>query len=117
MVKEGAQGLYAVSDLGTRKPRNKEEELLSAIITRLNELFVTDGLTDRDLINYAYTIRDKVSENKRVMHQIANNAPEQALLGDFASGFSVGDFRYAAGGDESRAWCPRVHSLANRVKA
>ena len=28
----------------------------------MNDLFVTDGLTDRDLINYAYTIRDKVSE-------------------------------------------------------
>jgi type I restriction enzyme R subunit len=30
------------------------------------------------------TIRDKLSENERVMHQIANNSPEQALLGDFA---------------------------------
>ena len=50
---------------------------------RLNELFVTDGLTDKDLINYAYTIRDKVSENEKVMDQIANNSPEQALLGDF----------------------------------
>ena len=51
--------------------------------SRLNDLFVTDGLTDRDLINYAYTIRDKLSENKKVMNQISNNSPEQALLGDF----------------------------------
>jgi len=58
--------------------------LLSQIITRLNELFITDGLTDADLISYATTIRDKVSENERVMHQIANNSAEQALLGDFA---------------------------------
>ncbi len=36
------------------------------------------------MINYAKTIRDKMSENPRVMHQIRNNAPEQALLGDFA---------------------------------
>jgi hypothetical protein len=49
----------------------------------LNDLFVTDGLTDRDLINYAYAIRDKVRENERVMNQTANNSPEQALLGDF----------------------------------
>ncbi|MFC1681635.1 type I restriction endonuclease subunit R, partial [Pseudomonadota bacterium] len=85
MVKEGADtGLYAATDLGTGKPRNKEEELLSQIIARLNDLFITDGLTDKDLINYAYTIRDKVSENERVMHQIANNSPEQALLGDFS---------------------------------
>ncbi|MGE4618450.1 MAG: hypothetical protein AAEJ04_01425, partial [Planctomycetota bacterium] len=55
------------------------------IISRLNELFITDGLSDQDLINYAYTIRDKVSENETVMHQIANNSPEQALLGDFAA--------------------------------
>ena len=85
MIKEGAQGLYGASDIGTRKPRDKEEAWLSAIIARLNELFITDGLTDGDLINYAYAIRDKISENERVMHQIANNSPEQALLGDFAS--------------------------------
>lgn len=86
LVKEGADtGLYPASDLGTGKARNKEEEWLSQIITRLNELFVTDGLSEQDLINYAYTIRDKVSENETVMHQIANNSPEQALLGDFAT--------------------------------
>jgi type I restriction enzyme, R subunit len=85
LVKEGADtGLYPATDLGTGKARSKEEEWLSQIITRLNDLFVTDGLTDRDLINYAYTIRDKISENERVMHQIANNSAEQALLGDFA---------------------------------
>ncbi|MEM7481093.1 MAG: DEAD/DEAH box helicase family protein [Acidobacteriota bacterium] len=86
LVKEGAEtGLHPASALGTRKPRNKEEEWLSQIISRLNELFVTDGLTDNDLINYAYAIRDKVSENQRVMQQIANNSPEQALLGDFST--------------------------------
>ena len=37
----------------------------------------------KDLVNYAYTIRDKVSENKQVMTQIAKNTPEQAMLGDF----------------------------------
>ena len=35
------------------------------------------------MINYAITIRDKLSENKLVMTQIANNSPEQAMLGDF----------------------------------
>ena len=84
MVRDGDGGLYTAGDLGTGKPRSKEEAWLSQIIVRLNDLFVTDGLTDRDLINYAYTIRDKISENDRVMHQIANNSAEQALLGDFA---------------------------------
>lgn len=47
----------------------------------------TTGLTDKDLINYAYTIRDKIRENERVMHQIANNAPEQAILKELQAGF------------------------------
>jgi type I restriction enzyme, R subunit len=69
--------------LGSAKAKDIKEELMSQIINRLNELFITDQLTDKDLVNYAYTIRDKVSENKRVMMQIANNTPEQAMLGDF----------------------------------
>ncbi|WP_417735242.1 type I restriction endonuclease subunit R [Rosistilla oblonga] len=84
LVKEGAEGLNVGSDVGKAKPKNKQEEWLSQIIMRLNELFITDGLTDKDMINYAYTIRDKVSENEKVMDQIANNSAEQALLGDFA---------------------------------
>lgn len=70
--------------LGTAKPNDKKEEFLSQIISRLNEIFVADQLTDRDMVNYAYTIRDKVGENAAVMQQIANNSPEQALLGDFS---------------------------------
>ena len=84
LVKEGGGGLPPGYDIGWGKPKPKEEEWLSEIIARLNELFITDGLTDQDLINYAYTIRDKVRENNKVMDQIENNSPEQAMLGDFA---------------------------------
>ncbi|WP_233253769.1 hypothetical protein [Limnohabitans sp. 2KL-1] len=70
--------------LGTAKPQDKKEEYLSQIINRLNEVFVTDQLTDKDMVNYAYTIRYKVGENILVMKQIENNSPEQALLGDFS---------------------------------
>lgn len=70
--------------LGTAKPGDKKEEFLAQIIRRLNEIFVADQLTEKDMVNYAYTIRDKVGENDKVMKQIANNAPEQALLGDFS---------------------------------
>ncbi|CAB5714591.1 Type I restriction enzyme EcoR124II R protein [Delftia tsuruhatensis] len=70
--------------LGTAKPQDKKEEFLSQIIHRLNEVFVTDQLTDKDMVNYAYTIRDKVGENIKVMKQIENNSPEQAMLGDFS---------------------------------
>ena len=69
--------------LGTAKPKDKHEEFISQIISRLNELFITDHLTELDLVNYANTIRDKVSENALVMKQIANNSTEQAMLGDF----------------------------------
>lgn len=71
------------SELGSAKAKDKKEEFLSQILARLNELFITDGLSDKDLISYAHTIRDKVSENKGVMDQIKNNSPEQAMLGDF----------------------------------
>lgn len=69
--------------LGTATAKNIEEAFLSQIISRLNELFITDHLTEKDMVNYAYTIRDKISENALVMKQIANNSTEQAMLGDF----------------------------------
>ena len=69
--------------LGSAKPKDKKEEFLSQIIVRLNELFITDELSDGDLVTYAHTITSKVRENGLVMNQIANNTAEQALLGDF----------------------------------
>ncbi|SFN24763.1 type I restriction enzyme, R subunit [Izhakiella capsodis] len=71
------------NDVGTAKPKDKKEEFLSTILARLNALFVTDNLTDKDMINYAFAVRDKLSENQAVMTQIANNTREQAMLGDF----------------------------------
>ncbi|EGR1310837.1 type I restriction endonuclease subunit R [Vibrio cholerae] len=75
--------LQPSNDVGTAKPKDKKEEFLSHIIERLNEVFVTDNLTDKDMINYAFTVRDKLTENETVMNQIANNTREQAMLGDF----------------------------------
>jgi type I restriction enzyme R subunit len=71
-------------DLGSGKAKDKLEELLSQILQRLNELFVTEGLSDADMVNYAYTVLGKVRENSTVMDQINNNTAEQALLGDFS---------------------------------
>lgn len=83
-LKEDAEEYLTPGDaLGTAKAKDKKEEFLSQIISRLNELFITDHLTDKDLVNYAQTITDKISENALVMSQIANNTPEQAMLGDF----------------------------------
>jgi hypothetical protein len=47
-------------------------------------VFVSDGLTENDVLDYARTITNKVSENEAAMHQIRNNSPEQAMLGDIA---------------------------------
>jgi len=79
-----ADYLVPGNEAGTAKAKDKKEEFLSQIINRLNELFITDELTDKDMVNYAYTIRDKISENKLVMSQIANNSAEQAMLGHFS---------------------------------
>ena len=84
-LKEDSGEYLASGDgVGGAKPKDKQQAFLSQIIHRLNEVFITDELTDKDLVNYAYTIRDKISENEQVMHQIANNSAEQALLGGFS---------------------------------
>ena len=80
---DAPQLLEPASDLGSATAKNIEEAFLSQIIARLNELFITDHLTDKDMVNYAYTIGDKISENTLVMKQIAENTPQQAMLGDF----------------------------------
>ena len=80
---DAPQPLEPANDLRTATAKNIEEAFLSQIIARLNELFITDHLTDKDMVNYAYTIRDKISENTLVMKQIAENTPQQAMLGDF----------------------------------
>lgn len=85
LVKDGETGLSPGTHTGTGRARDKKEEWLSTIIQRLNELFVTDELTDQDMLSYAQTIRDKLRENRTVMHQIENNSAEQAMLGEFAT--------------------------------
>ena len=80
---EGSYGLKPGEGLGTARARDPKEAFLLEIIARLNELFITDKLTDQDLVSYAFTVRDKVRENEKVMSQLANNSDEQALLGDF----------------------------------
>ena len=68
---------------GAGKAKHKEEDLLSKIVARLNEMFDTEKLTDSDLINYSQTIWDKINENEIVMQQIANNPADKVMLGDF----------------------------------
>lgn len=73
------------NDMGTAKAKDKKEDFLSVILGRVNDLFITDKLTDQDMINYVHTVADKMSENTRLMKQIQNNTREQAMLGEFDS--------------------------------
>lgn len=69
--------------VGTAKPKDKREEFLSQILSRMNELFITDHLTDNDMLSSAMAVFNKITENETVMKQIKNNSPEQAILGGF----------------------------------
>ncbi len=82
-AKDGEDGLYGITDVGSGKSKSKEEVLLSQIIDRINEMFVTEGLSEADRASYLDTIGEKIRENESVMQQLANNAPEAALIGDF----------------------------------
>ncbi|OBU21232.1 type I restriction endonuclease subunit R [Photobacterium aquimaris] len=64
-------------------PKDPKTELLHEIIQRMNDLFVEDGLSEADMLNYANTIASKVSENEVVMDQLRSNTKEQAMLGQF----------------------------------
>lgn len=71
-------GLEPGSDMRTAKAKDKKEKFLSQILGSLNELFITD-----DLINYAYAVRDKLTENETVMKPLENNTADQAFPSDF----------------------------------
>ena len=75
--------LDASNDIGTAKAKDKKEEFLSQVLSRMNELFISDHLTDKDMISNAFSVYNKITENENVMTQIKNNPPEQAILGDF----------------------------------
>lgn len=64
-------------------PKDPKTELLNEIIERMNDLFIEDGLSENDMLNYANTIMGKVSENEVAMDQVNNNSKEQAMLGQF----------------------------------
>ncbi len=88
-LQEDAEGydLEPSSDVGTAKAKDKKEEFMSQVVARLNEMFITDNLTDGDMINFLHTATSKVTENTAVMKQVKNNSADQALLGDFPEAF------------------------------
>jgi type I restriction enzyme R subunit len=69
-------------------PKDPKTELLNEIIDRMNDLFIEDGLSENDMLNYANTIAGKISENELVMDQLRSNTKEQAMLGQFPESIS-----------------------------
>ncbi len=83
LQEDKAQYIPGITDLGGHKPHDRETELLAEIISRMNDLFAGENLTEKDKLSYASTIAEKVSENDTVMDQLRNNTREQAMLGDY----------------------------------
>lgn len=69
-------------------PKDPKTELLNEIIERMNDLFIEDGLSENDMLNYANTIAGKIAENEVVMDQLRSNTKEQAMLGQFPESIS-----------------------------
>ena len=64
------------------KPKDRETEKLSEIVERMNQLFEGE-FSNGDTLSYARTIVTKLRENERVMNQLRENSPAQAMKGDF----------------------------------
>ena len=73
---------------GEAKPNDPQKDLLSHIIQEISALFEGE-LSEEDMLNYARTISDKVMENEKVVHQVANNTKEQAMMGGFSDAIST----------------------------
>jgi type I restriction enzyme, R subunit len=74
--------LRPLTEIGARTPREPAQAMLSELVSHMNSLFEGE-LTDADLVNYAYHIRDKMLESENLAQQAATNTKEQFALGDF----------------------------------
>ncbi|MGK7296250.1 MAG: type I restriction enzyme subunit R domain-containing protein, partial [Candidatus Wenzhouxiangella sp. M2_3B_020] len=79
---QGEYGLDPMSEVGTGKPRDPKKERLAEIIDRLNELFGT-GVDDRDQLQFADNLADRMSRDEGVVEQIRSHTPEQVMHGRF----------------------------------
>lgn len=80
---KGDYRLQPMTESGSGIARDKETELLTETVDRLNLMFGAGKLTDKDLLNYAQAIQDKLTENQHIMDQVRNNPPDRVMLGDF----------------------------------
>ncbi len=79
---QGEYGLDPVSEVGTGKPKDPKKERLAEIIDRLNDLFGTE-VDDRDQLQFADNLADRMSRDEGVVDQIRSHTPEQVMHGRF----------------------------------
>jgi len=71
----------AGEEAGSAPGRDRAKALLNEIISKLNDLF-EGQLSDDDLVNYAFGVRDKLMENENLAQQAASNTKNQFSQGD-----------------------------------
>lgn len=49
--------------VGSANAKDPKEEFLSQIVSRFNEIFLMDKVTDKTAVNFSHTVADKVREN------------------------------------------------------
>jgi type I restriction enzyme R subunit len=79
-----ARELDPITESGSRDPRDREREYLSALIEKLNTAFGKD-ITDQDKVAFAVHVSEKLRGNAKVMAQVQNNSREQAMRADLPS--------------------------------
>ncbi|WP_181918449.1 MULTISPECIES: type I restriction endonuclease subunit R [unclassified Wenzhouxiangella] len=79
---QGEYGLDPVSEVGSGKPKDPKKERLAEIIERLNDLFGTE-VDDRDQLQFADNLADRMSRDEGVVDQIRSHTPEQVMHGRF----------------------------------
>lgn len=86
--------LRPLTELGSGKPHDPEQVLLTQVVSKMNDLF--EGVTDTDLLPFALHISGKMLENETLAKQAAANTKEQfdaspdfkdAMIQSVADGF------------------------------
>ena len=78
----GEYSLKPVTDVGSGQARDPKQERLAEIIERLNELFGAE-VGDRDKLDWANNLADRVRRDETVMGQARTHSEEQMLRGRY----------------------------------
>ncbi|RRJ82600.1 type I restriction endonuclease subunit R [Aestuariirhabdus litorea] len=79
---EHGEYLSGITGVGTATAREQEKDLLSQILSKINELMGID-ITQGDGLDWWNGMATKMSENKAVMDQVHNNTDAAVMNGDF----------------------------------